>query len=318
MLRLVVFVVPANVLWALLPLVAQRRLGTGSAGYGLLLTAAGVGAVAGALLMPRLARALSATGRLAWSGAVFGVGMVVLGTGRSVPVAVVTLLPVGVARIVVIAGLNSAVQSSLPAWVRARALSIYQVVLFTATAAGAALWGLLAQRFGVPQAFCAAGVLLFAGALSVRRWRLPEHSPGAREVVDYWPSLEVVAPAPAADPAADPADDRAGRARRATSAGPVVVQIRYVVPTAHLPEFLAACGPVEHSRRRTGAVSWGLYRDLDEPGVVVEQFGVADLDDHLAQHRERLTRTDEEDQEHLRALASHVDGARHLVHVPLR
>ncbi|WP_432514575.1 MFS transporter [Kineococcus sp. SYSU DK001] len=305
MLRLVLFVVPANVLWALLPLVARQRLGLGSAGYGLLLAAAGVGAVAGALLAPRLARVLDPTARLAWSGVVFGVGMVVLGTGRSLPLALVTLLPVGVAWIVVIAGLNSAVQASLPPWVRARALSIYQVVLFSATAAGAALWGVAAQRFGLPQAFGAAGVLLLAGAVSVRWWRLHELAAGAREVVDHWPSLDVAAPG-----APGPAD------RQDAHAGPVLVQIRYEVAPGRLPEFLSAAGPVEHSRRRTGALSWDLYRCADEPGVLVEQFSVADWDDHLAQHRERLTRTDQQDQERLRAAATRVGPARHLVHVP--
>ncbi|WP_432540669.1 MFS transporter [Kineococcus sp. SYSU DK002] len=302
LLRLVLFVVPANVLWALLPLLAQQRLGLGSAGYGLLLAAAGVGAVAGALLMPRLARALDPTARLAWSGAVFGAGMLVLGTGRSLPLALGTLLPVGVAWIVVIAGLNSAVQASLPPWVRARALSIYQVVLFSATAASAALWGVVAQRTGLPQAFGAAGVLLLAGTLSARWWRLHEHPAGAREVVDYWPALDVAAPGPA-----DGEDEHTG---------PVLVQIRYEVAPGQLARFLSAAGPVEHSRRRTGALSWELYRCLDEPGVLVEQFTVADWDDHLAQHRERLTRTDQQDQERLRAAATRVGDARHLVRVP--
>ncbi|HKG52090.1 MAG TPA: MFS transporter, partial [Actinomycetales bacterium] len=43
------FVLPATALWALLPLVATRRLGLGPGGYGLLLAALGVGAVGGAV-----------------------------------------------------------------------------------------------------------------------------------------------------------------------------------------------------------------------------------------------------------------------------
>src|SRR5215207_608421 len=54
LLRSALFVLPGTALWALLPLVASRLLGLGSGGYGLLLGALGVGAVAGAVVLPRL------------------------------------------------------------------------------------------------------------------------------------------------------------------------------------------------------------------------------------------------------------------------
>jgi MFS family permease len=43
LLRAALFLVPASALWALLPLVASRRLGLGAGGYGLLLGASGSG-----------------------------------------------------------------------------------------------------------------------------------------------------------------------------------------------------------------------------------------------------------------------------------
>ena len=52
--RSALFLVPASALWALLPLVASQRLGLGANGYGLLLGALGVGAVAGAFMLPRV------------------------------------------------------------------------------------------------------------------------------------------------------------------------------------------------------------------------------------------------------------------------
>ena len=48
LLRAALFLVPGSALWALLPLIATRRLGLGSDGYGLLLGALGVGAIGGA------------------------------------------------------------------------------------------------------------------------------------------------------------------------------------------------------------------------------------------------------------------------------
>lgn len=298
LLRLVLFVVPANVLWALLPLVAGQRLGLGSAGYGVLLGAAGVGAVAGALLMPRLARRAGPTARLAGAGVVFGLGMIVLGTTRSVAVAVVALVPVGVAWIVVIAGLNASVQSFLPPWVRARALSIYQVVLFSATAGSAAAWGVIAHHAGLGRAFGLAGLLLLAGAVSARWWGLLEPAGGSRSGTQFWPALDV-APTGGGD-----------------TTTPVLVEIRYEVAVAAQAEFVRAADAVSRSRRRTGALSWDLYRSVEEEGILVEQFTVADWADHQAQHTERLTEADVLAQRRLQALADHVEPARHLVLVP--
>jgi hypothetical protein len=122
--------------------IAHDRLGLGAGGYVLLLGSAGAGAgsVAGALLLPRLRRRLSASWLVGLSGVVFGLAMIVVGTARSPTVVVLVLLPTGAAWIAVIAGMNAATQAFLPAWVRARALSIYQLVLFTSFAASAALW----------------------------------------------------------------------------------------------------------------------------------------------------------------------------------
>ena len=46
--RLAVFLLPASVMWALLPLIATRRLHVGPGGYGVMFAALGIGAIAGA------------------------------------------------------------------------------------------------------------------------------------------------------------------------------------------------------------------------------------------------------------------------------
>jgi len=55
----------ASSAWAPLPLIATTRLGLGAGGYGLLLAALGVGAIAGALILPRLRARLSANALVA-------------------------------------------------------------------------------------------------------------------------------------------------------------------------------------------------------------------------------------------------------------
>ena len=60
LLRAALFLLPGSALWALLPLIATRRLGLGSDGYGLLLGALGVGAIGGAFILPQVRARLSA------------------------------------------------------------------------------------------------------------------------------------------------------------------------------------------------------------------------------------------------------------------
>jgi hypothetical protein len=48
-----------------------------------------------------------------------------------------------------------------------------------------------------------------------------------------------------------------------------------------------------HARRRTGAVSWRVWRDATDPGRVLEQFVVGSWDEHLRQH-ERVSRRDQQ------------------------
>jgi hypothetical protein len=48
-----------------------------------------------------------------------------------------------------------------------------------------------------------------------------------------------------------------------------------------------------HARRRTGAVSWRVWRDAADPGHVLEQFVVGSWEEHLRQH-ERVSRRDEQ------------------------
>src|SRR4030081_2488077 len=65
LLRAIIFIAPATALWALLPVIASRRLGLGADGYGALFGALGVGAIAGALVLRRVRTPMSTNGILA-------------------------------------------------------------------------------------------------------------------------------------------------------------------------------------------------------------------------------------------------------------
>jgi predicted MFS family arabinose efflux permease len=128
--RAALFLVPASALWALLPLVASQRLGLGANGYGLLLGALGVGAIAGAFMLPRLRATLSSNAMLLAASIIYAATLVALVLVPNVVVILVILIPTGVAWIAVLSSMNAAMQLFLPAWVRARGLSVYQMVLY--------------------------------------------------------------------------------------------------------------------------------------------------------------------------------------------
>jgi MFS family permease len=294
--RLVVFVWPANVLWALLAPVAHEQLGLGSSGYGLLLGAAGVGSVGGALLLPTLRRRLNPSWLIAGSGVIFGLAMLAIAFTHTTAVALIVLLPAGVGWIAVIASLNGMVQAFLPAWVRARALSIYQVVQFASFALSAALWGFVADWIGLSETFALAGALLLVGAVTVWRWPLRQLDPTGRDPVTIWtePSVTLTP---------------------ALTSAHVLISIRYTVPPENEDEFVTAMTALRRTRLRTGGTGWELYRDAEQAGGYVEQYTAVSWEDHLQQHRERITTYDQQAQERVDALASSIAPAEHLFEV---
>lgn len=76
--RTVAFFVFGSAGWALLPLVARRELGLGPAGYGVMLACIGLGAIAGAILLPRLRQRLNADRLMVAASLTFAITMLAL------------------------------------------------------------------------------------------------------------------------------------------------------------------------------------------------------------------------------------------------
>ncbi|MET7807584.1 MFS transporter [Micromonospora chersina] len=294
LLRAAVFVVPGSALWALLPLVASRRLGLGAGGYGVLLGALGVGAVAGALVLPRLRRVLSTNRLLLLAGLLYGGVLLVLALVPAPAVAVVALVPAGLAWMTVLSSVNAAMQLFLPGWVRARGLSVYQMVFAGGQALGAVAWGALGEVTGLVGALTAAAVVMAAGALSVLLWPLRETRGVDRDPAIYWPEPHLaLEPHP--------------------RGGPVLVTVSYTVRPERQAEFVEAMRAVGRSRRRTGAMRWGLFRTGERTHGFVEVYQVPSWEEHLRQHGGRLTGADRAAEERARALAGDDVRVNHLL-----
>jgi MFS family permease len=272
LLRLGLFVAPATAIWALLPLVASRRLGLSADGYGLLLGALGAGAIVGALALPRLTARWSSNQVLVAAGVAYAAAMIVLVVVQSRVLAFVALVPAGAAWIAVIASSNAEIQLFLPGWVRARGLATWQMVLFGSQAVGALGWGLLAQYTDLVTTFLIAAAALLAGAATIRIWPLIDIRGLDRAPSLHWPEPNLtIEPEPGS---------------------PVLVVTRFTVAENLQEAFLDAMRAVRLSRLRTGAISWALYREGETDNRFVEVFTVPTWEEHLRQHHGRLTGAD--------------------------
>ena len=163
------FSVGAIALLALLPILARPF---GATGYGVLLGCFGFGALAGATILPRLRRRLSVDGLVATAIVVFATMTFAAGRVKGFPELCLVLGTAGAAWIGILACLNTAAQTMSPSWVRARALSMYLLVLQGGMAIGSTLWGALATRVGLPNTLLCSALALIAGLLTIRRHRL--------------------------------------------------------------------------------------------------------------------------------------------------
>nr|WP_040736326.1 MFS transporter [Nocardia tenerifensis] len=275
LLRSILFIAPASAVWALLPVIARDELGLSSSGYGLMLAALGIGAVLGAVGLSRLRTLLTPTQRLSTAAVLFGLASAATAVLHVVPIVLVMLVFAGFAWLLAMSTMNSTMQLLLPAWVRARGLSVYLLVFMGGQALGSVLWGVVAGAAGPVFALLAAAVLLGLCALSTV-WLPISHN---AENLDQTPSAFWPEPQLVVEP--DPTD------------GPVMVLRTYDVPAENLDEFRTAMAFVGRSRQRTGAMEWRLYRDVGVVDRYVEAFVVRSWAEHMHQHQVRLTAQDQ-------------------------
>lgn len=167
--RSAVFSISGSALLALLPLIAHPF---GSQGFGLLLGVFGVGALVGAAIMPFLRRTMSVDALIAVSTAIFAVTTYAGGRWCGFLPMSITLFAAGIAWIQILASLNVSAQTMSPHYMRARAISMYLLVLQGGFAGGAALWGAIAERVGMQRSLEYASIGLMAGIIATFWFRL--------------------------------------------------------------------------------------------------------------------------------------------------
>jgi MFS family permease len=295
--RAVLFIPAAGAVWALLPVVAASNLHLGSGGYGLMLAAVGIGAVAGAFVIPRVRARVGSARLVTGAMLVTAAALAAVGTVRTPVLVGLALLPIGAAWIAVMSSLNSALQLALPNWVRARGLAYYLAVFQGAQALGAIVWGTVADRTTVSTALLVAAGVLLVGAVVGLRSPVPDTAALDRTPSAHWPAPQLMFSPEAAD-------------------GPVLVTSTYRVPEVNAVAFTEAMRRVGRSRRRTGALRWELFRDGGDPTRFVESYLVGTWAEHLRQHEGRLTGADRRLEEQANGYAVGAPQVAHLFPPP--
>jgi MFS family permease len=281
-----------SAMWGLLAVVARDNLHHGALGYGILNGCIGLGAVIAAIWLPRVRQRLSADAIVSASAVIFAITLLVMAWVHYWFPLVLVLILGGMAWTSTASSLNIAVQFSVPAWVQARALGIYQMVFQGGMAIGSAFWGGLAERMGTAPALSLAAGALLAALPIARRFSLTsgtglDHSPGRLAS-----ALTRAAPQVVIEP--NPED------------GPVLVTVTFKINPERAEEFIRAAHELGRVRRRDGAVRWSLFADPFDPARYMETYVV---ESWLARQRqlERFTVADHAIRN--RVFSLHVDAA---------
>ena len=286
--------VTGGALFALLPVVALRELDLGPGQYGWVLALLGGGAIVGTVLLAPYRARVHTTRYVTVIMPVFALSLLGIGLAH-VPALLMIVLPVAGASWTAIGAVLLALgQQLLPGWVRARGLAYYFMASQGGMAAGALLWGAVANRLGVAVAFTVAAIAVVPTWVAALLGRFPEVSitgeaPG-------WPL-----------PDADLTDDMLDRRAHVT--------VTWRVPEDLREQFLDAMDEVRRSRRRTGGREWVLTSDVEQPDLYLESWVVDSWHDHLEQHAVRQSPEDAEASGAVRELVGPPVEVRHYVEV---
>jgi MFS family permease len=271
-LRNFTFALCASSLYALLPVIARDQLHLGAGGFGLLFGSFGAGAVVAALNIPGALGKHSLQRMVVTASLLWVISATLVAATEYTALATVGAVGAGASWVGVFASLGAGTQSAAPAWVRARAVAMSFVTVQTALALGSVLWGLVASWQGTRVTLLAAAAS-FLVLLALHR-RVRVRLLGDKDIM-----LSDQVPALGLHDEPEPDD------------GPVLIQIEYRIDPAGRDGFLRAVRAIGPVRRRNGANSWRVFRDLAEDGLFVERYIVSSWAEYV-RLRSRMTVAD--------------------------
>lgn len=149
-----------------LPAVAAHALGRNDpAGYSLLMTASGTGAVIGAFLLARGSVDGRSARAIPVAGIGFGLALFAFSYSRMLWLSMLLLVPSGVMLMVQTVGANTFIQSLVPDRFRGRVMSFYTMMFLGILPLGSLIMGAMADQVGPLRAIRLGAVAVLGGAL---------------------------------------------------------------------------------------------------------------------------------------------------------
>ena len=161
-----------------MPIFAEDVLHSGARGLGFLMSAAGVGAVLGAL---QFAARTAYKGLAKWIAAmsvICSVCLLIFSQSKSFSLSIVVLFIVGFAATSQMAATNTTVQNRSPDALRGRLMAVYATMFMGVQPIGALLAGGIAKRLGAPVTLAIFGAICLLGSLIFAAWVLIRVRPG--------------------------------------------------------------------------------------------------------------------------------------------
>ncbi len=157
----------------LVPVLARQVLDQGAEGFGLMLSATGVGALSGALGLALFGKRAAKGKIVSIASVTFGLCLGLLGMVRVFPVVLGILCLVGFTMINQTATTNTLLQTLAPDHLRGRIVSIYTLAFIGLMPFGSLLAGSLSDRWGPGPVLVGGGLVTATVALTALR-RTPE------------------------------------------------------------------------------------------------------------------------------------------------
>ncbi len=159
-------------LMILVPVLAKDVLHQEAAGFGLLMSAQGAGALVGGLVVASVSSLGPHPAFLFGGAVVLSLADLALAGTRQLPVATVILGVAGASLVLLTATANTTLQITCPDHLRGRMMAMYAIVMGGMTPAGALVAGTLAEVWGAPSALGVGGALGLLATWAILSWRL--------------------------------------------------------------------------------------------------------------------------------------------------
>ncbi len=151
---------------AVLPLLAKFSFEGGPGAYAALVSAMGVGAIAGALTTG--ARGVASPALIAGAAIGFGALALLAAGAPTIALELAALAPLGAASVMLAASVNSALQLASDPVMRGRVMALYSIVFLGSTPIGAPLAGYLSETIDPRAALVMAGVAGIVAGLAAK------------------------------------------------------------------------------------------------------------------------------------------------------